>query len=146
MTGQPQGRAGDRKMYLFRETDLFSSMKTPTLNTFEIGMQRERMFVFFFMVSGLIKKFHDNFQGSGTWAAVLNIAKVTAKDVEKKYTLVAENELGLESYKVAISTSPAPPGKLLYGKQCRGMHQTSQLTIAFILASKVLLTFRGVNG
>ncbi|KAL0281141.1 UNVERIFIED_CONTAM: hypothetical protein PYX00_002218 [Menopon gallinae] len=54
-------------------------------------------------------------KGSGTWAAVLNIAKVTAKDVEKKYTLVAQNELGSETYKVAISTSPAPPADITAG-------------------------------
>lgn len=51
------------------------------------------------------------FQRAATWDAVLNINTVRAEEVEKRYTLIAHNDLGQEAYKVAISTSPEPPGE-----------------------------------
>ncbi|KAK6633723.1 hypothetical protein RUM44_004330 [Polyplax serrata] len=52
---------------------------------------------------------------AATWDAVLNINTVRAEEVEKRYTLIAHNDLGQEAYKVAISTSPEPPADITAG-------------------------------
>ncbi|EEB19890.1 Fasciclin-3 precursor, putative [Pediculus humanus corporis] len=54
-------------------------------------------------------------KGAGTWDATLIINTVRAEEVEKRYTLIAQNELGRETYKVAISTSPEPPTNITAG-------------------------------
>lgn len=47
------------------------------------------------------------------WDVILSINPVTNEEVDKKFKLTARNELGQEVYRVAISTSPAPPRKLI---------------------------------
>lgn len=62
-------------------------------------------------------------QGAGTWDAVLYINSVRPEEVEKRYTLIARNELGYESYKVAISTSPEPPGEYNLSFICKRINK-----------------------
>ncbi|XP_069684944.1 fasciclin-3 isoform X1 [Periplaneta americana] len=53
--------------------------------------------------------------GNGTWEIQLRIYRVTAEDVDRKYTLKATNDVGTQSYKIIISTSTEPQGSLELG-------------------------------
>jgi len=64
------------------------------------------------------KRFHANRiqdMGNSTWLAELRIMPVTVEDVERKYELTAQNEVGKEKYTVRISTSTEPPESLELG-------------------------------
>ncbi|KAL3271904.1 hypothetical protein HHI36_022374, partial [Cryptolaemus montrouzieri] len=48
--------------------------------------------------------------GQGRYEVNLRMAAVNKEDTEKEYTLIAQNQIGRETYTVRISTSPEPEG------------------------------------
>jgi hypothetical protein len=62
-----------------------------------------------FICLGLIEIFVIE-QGNGTWEGRLRIMHVSADDVAREYVLKARNDVGLQEYRVSISTSTEPQG------------------------------------
>ncbi|KAJ9575513.1 hypothetical protein L9F63_007618, partial [Diploptera punctata] len=51
--------------------------------------------------------------GNDTWESSLTISAISPDDVERKYIVKAQNELGEQQYRVVISTEAAPQGSVL---------------------------------
>lgn len=63
--------------------------------------------------TGLMSVTQSNvLQGKGVWSVILTIDSVQKSDTEKEYVLEATNNEGSYEYRVVLSTSSEPAGKL----------------------------------
>ena len=58
-------------------------------------------------------------QGKGAWSVILTIDSVQKSDTEKEYVLEAHNVEGSYEYRIVLSTSSEPAGKLFYKSDLR---------------------------
>lgn len=67
-------------------------------------------------------------QGNGAWSVILMIDSVQKSDTEKEYMLMATNNEGSNEYRIILSTSPEPAGKLFDKSDLREFFSIESVT------------------